>query len=99
MKRRDPDHYLNVNQRVSGYHHSLKLNKQVVCLNMQLFGVIGELAKVDVKKDQVKITFDKETEESKIHDPFIGQYVLNNKDAFEKEKENTRRFFTDGQIE
>ena len=45
---------------------------------MHLFGVVGELAKVDARKNQVKVHFDKEREEQKIHDPFLGQNVLSN---------------------
>jgi hypothetical protein len=43
---------------------------------MKLFGVVGKVDKVDLKKDLVKINFDKEVEESKIHDPFFGQLCL-----------------------
>jgi hypothetical protein len=89
-----------VNQRVNAYHLSLKPNKEVVCLNMHLFGIVGELGKVDVKKNQVKVNFDKETEEQKIHDPFLGQNVLSNKDSQDTMlAESAKRFYTDAQIE
>ena len=66
---------------------------------MHLFGIIGELDKIDVKKGQVKVNFDKEKEESKIHDPFIGQTVLLNKDSQQLQVDKMRRFYTDQQIE
>lgn len=39
---------------------------------MQLFGVIGKVNGVDMQRGTVKLDFDKENEEAKIHDPFFG---------------------------
>ena len=61
---------------------------------MQLFGVIGKVSSLDKKKSIVKVEFDKETEEKKIHDPFFGQMCLMNQNNFVK-KENIRRYYTD----
>jgi hypothetical protein len=43
---------------------------------MQLFGVVGSVHSVDNKNGNVKAKFDKESEEAKIHDPFLGLTVL-----------------------
>jgi hypothetical protein len=45
-------------------------------MNMHLFGVLGQVSSVDHAKGNVKIEFDKEQEEAKIHDPFFGKRVL-----------------------
>jgi hypothetical protein len=39
---------------------------------MSLFGVLGKVGHLDTKKNIVKVEFDKEVEEQKIHDPFFG---------------------------
>jgi hypothetical protein len=76
MKRRDPSHYLNMNMRCNHYLQSFKPERQVLCLNMQLFGVVGRVQQVDIQRGNVKVEFDKEEEEKKIHDAFFGQRVL-----------------------
>lgn len=72
MKRRDPNHYLNMNTRCNQYIQSFRPERQVVCLNMQLFGVMGRVQTVDIAKGNIKLEFDKEEEEGKIHDAFFG---------------------------
>jgi hypothetical protein len=76
MKRRDPAHYMNMNTRCNQYIQSFKPERQALCLNMQLFGVMGRVQNIDVGRGNVKVEFDKEEEEAKIHDAFFGQRVL-----------------------
>ena len=76
MKRRDPNHYLNVNQRCNSLLQSFRSGSNLLCLNMTLFGVVGTVNSVDMKRSNVKVEFDKEAEEQKIHDPFLGLTVL-----------------------
>ena len=76
MRRRDPNHYLNVNQRCHSLLQSFSPASNVLCLNSQLFGVVGTLHSVNSSKGTVKVAFDKESEEQKIHDPFLGLTVL-----------------------
>lgn len=46
-------------------------------MNMQLFGVVGKVQKiVNLKNGLVNVMFDKESEELKIHDPFIAHNCL-----------------------
>jgi hypothetical protein len=45
-------------------------------MNMHLFGVVGKVSSIDHSRGIVKVEFDKEAEESKIHDPFFGQTIL-----------------------
>ena len=66
-------------------------------MNMQLYGVVGRVAKVDQKSGKVKVEFDKETEENKIHDAFFGQRVL--KDESLLRREIGKRYYADSQIE
>ena len=48
----------------------------MICLNQQLFGVVGKVHSIDTKVGNVKVQFDRESEEQKIHDPFFGLTVL-----------------------
>lgn len=43
---------------------------------MKLFGVMGVVDKIDKKKWEVKVNFDREAEENKLHDPFVAQNLL-----------------------
>ena len=63
MRRRDPNHYLNVNQRCHSLLQSFQPASNVLCLNTQLFGVVGTLHAVNSSKGTVKVAFDKESEE------------------------------------
>lgn len=45
-------------------------------MNMQLFGVMATVDQINLQSQTVKVAFDKEAEEAKIHDPFFGQKVL-----------------------
>ena len=63
MRRRDPNHYLNVNHRCHSLLQSFQPASNVLCLNTQLFGVVGTLHAVNSSKGTVKVAFDKESEE------------------------------------
>jgi hypothetical protein len=63
MHRRDPNHYLNVNQRCNSLLQFFQPASNVLCLNTQLFGVVGTLHAVNSSKGTVKITFEKKREE------------------------------------
>lgn len=41
MRRRDPAHYMNMNQRCNSVLQSFRQGQKVICLNVQLFGVMG----------------------------------------------------------
>jgi hypothetical protein len=41
-----------------------------------LFGVIGQVKSKDARQNTVKIEIDKESEESKIHNPFLAENFL-----------------------
>ena len=45
-------------------------------MNHGLFGVIGKVKSRDPKKMTVKLEIDQEAEESKVHNPFIGENFL-----------------------
>lgn len=83
IKRRSPLHYLNVNDRCNSILNSFKLKQEAVCLNMQMFGVIGTVADIDDRKNKIKLHFDKVKEEGKIHDPFMGQKCLSKQGPIE----------------
>ncbi len=78
MRKRDPHHYLNVNPRIQNPIGSLIIGKELVCLKQNLYGIIGTLESKDLNTGKLKVSFNKELEESKIHDPFIGHNCLTN---------------------
>ena len=96
MKRRDNQHYLNVNMRCNSLMQSFREGKDVLCLNMQLFGVMGRVEHVDLHHKTIRVEFDREVEEAKIHDAFFGQRVLMDQ---ELHKQHQKRYYSDSQIE
>ena len=54
----------------------------------------GITRKIDAKQKVVKVDFDKETEEQKIHDPFFGALCLAS-----GKKENSKQYYSDSSIE
>lgn len=54
----------------------IKANKEAVCLNPELFGVLGKVKGKDPKRCTVKIQIDQEREECKIHNPFLAENFL-----------------------
>lgn len=61
-------------------------------MNMQLFGVMATVEQVSLQNQTVKVAFDKETEEAKIHDPFFGQKVLRDQQL---EQQINKRYYSD----
>lgn len=98
MKKRDPAHPMSsLNTRVGqNPERELKVNQQIICLTLDKFALVGKISKIDTRKQMVQVQFDKASEESKLHDPFIGQkhisalYSQNN-----NEIERARSFFGD----
>lgn len=41
-----------------------------------LFGVMGKIEAVDIRKQLVKLSLNKQVEEAKVHDPFMGEKHL-----------------------
>lgn len=44
----------------------------MIFLKTNLFGVMGKIDFIDMHKKLAKLSIDKKTEESKVHDPFLG---------------------------
>ena len=64
---------------------------------MTLFGVMGRVAEIDIKRQAIKVEFDLNQEQSKLHDPFLGHHSLKNKNA---NLQNTvKKFYNEHQIE
>lgn len=76
MRKRDPSHYLNVNDRVNYAHGRIKNGKEAICFNTALFGVMGRVKRVDIRGNTVKVEVDRESEERKLHHPFIAENFL-----------------------
>lgn len=76
MRKRDANHYLSVNERINLAIGRIKENKPTICFNEQLFGVLGYVKGKDMRANKVKIVFDKEIEEQKIHNPFLAENFL-----------------------
>jgi len=76
MRKRGANHYLNINERVNSRIGRVKTNKPVVCFNPGLLGVIGKVKGKDLKRELVKVEFNVEQEESKVHHPFYSENFL-----------------------
>ena len=66
MPTRDQNHYLEQNSQ------TLRLGQEAICINSQVFGVSCVVDHIDEANQVVKVIINKETEMSKIHDPFFG---------------------------
>jgi len=76
MRKRANNHYLNVNDRTNSAHGRAVVGHDAICFNQGLFGVIGEVKSRDAKRLTVKLAIDQEAEESKVHNPFLGENFL-----------------------
>ena len=100
MRRRDNNHNLNVDLRMRQHEDELKKGQQVVCLQMNLFGLIGTVENIDSRKYQIKVNLDKDTEQKRIHDPYMGTNHLSSFYANATEEElKGQQFFQSEEIE
>lgn len=76
MRKRGANHYFNINERCNLRHGRIKLHQDLICFNQSLLGVMGKAKGKDIKKDLIKVQFDAQTEESKIHNPFLAENFL-----------------------
>jgi len=76
MRKRAAGHYLNVNRRTNSSNGKVVVGQDAICLNQGLFGVIGKVKARDPKKMTAKLEIDQEAEESKVHNPFLGENFL-----------------------
>lgn len=76
MKKRDPYHYLSMNERTATPLGRMKAGGQAICFNESLFGVLGTVKGKDGKRGTVKLEINKEKEERKIHNPFMAENLL-----------------------
>lgn len=95
MRKRDPNHPLScLAQRVSNHaEREIKLQSNAICLNFDKFGLVGKVENVDIRQQMVTLNINKKHEESKVHDPFLGQKVIMN-----LRKENNEALLKSGQF-
>lgn len=55
-------------------------------MNLNQFGLLGKVTSVKQKQNSVVLAIDKEREESKIHDPYLGQKRIESNHAQKEEK-------------
>ena len=58
--------------RVISPDDEIKLNQQVICTNLSMYGLLSTIQKRDRKKKAFKVQFDVEEEQGKVHDPFMA---------------------------
>ena len=97
MRNRDPSHYMNINPRIEYPISTLQTGKEVICLRQNIYGIIGTLESINLESEELKVTFNKSLEESKIHDPFISHNFLKNMNN--NPGKNLKKYFTDRVIE
>jgi hypothetical protein len=78
MRKRDPRHPLScLTVRASDHpEKELCVKQKAICLNFDKFGLNGTIEKVDYRNGTVSMSFDVKNEESKVHDPFLGQKLI-----------------------
>jgi len=89
---------MNIQPRMQSSLNSFKPGQPFICLFPKLYGLVGEIAHIDYKKDVVKVNFDAETEHAKVHDPFVAQTHLQQAMAHKKH-DKRKNFFQDFEIE
>ena len=62
MKKRDPYHYLNMNERTATPLGRIKAGGEAICFNEGLFGVLGAVKGKDGKRGTVKLEINKDRE-------------------------------------
>jgi hypothetical protein len=67
---------MNVTDRCNTLHGRFQTKSPAICFNQGLLGVMGTIKSKDPKNNAVKIEFNKEQEESKIHNPFLAENFL-----------------------
>jgi hypothetical protein len=68
----------------------------VICLTLDKFALCGKIAHVDIRKQLVKVEFDKASESKKVHDPFMGKkHITDLFTSKSEEMEKARSFFGD----
>jgi len=100
VRKRDPKHCWDVNLRVNSPEQELVKNQQVICLNLNMFGLVGAVQHVDARRGQIKVGFNRATEEKKTHDPFMGQRHLEQEHKkIQGSNERIKTFFGDQEID
>lgn len=60
MKKRDPYHFLNMNERTATQFGRIKAGGHAICFNQNLFGILGTVKGKDGKRGTVKLEINKE---------------------------------------
>ena len=87
VRMRHQKHHLNVDERINGKGDTeLKPGNSVVCLNLNMYGIMGKVVSYDQRRQLFKLAIDKQEEESKVHDPFLGVNLIKDMQKNNKEK-------------
>ena len=76
IRKRPSNHYLNVNERTTTGFGRIKPGTHAICFNQNLLCVMGKIKSRDPKNQTVKIAIDRQSEEQKIHNPFLAENFL-----------------------
>jgi len=80
---RDPYHFLNLNPRLQNKLGRVQPNHPAICFNSEMFGVMCLIKSKDARHQTVKAEFDRQSEENKIHNPWMAENYL--KHQYEKQ--------------
>jgi hypothetical protein len=61
-----------VDTRCISADDEIKMNQEVICTNLGMYGLLATIQKRDRKKKAFKVQFDVEQEQGKVHDPFMA---------------------------
>jgi hypothetical protein len=76
MKKRSPEHYMNINDRIYSGTGRIKSGKDAILFDDKLYGIIGRVKAKDINKNMVKVEIDQANEERKVHHPFLHENFL-----------------------
>ena len=72
LRRRMPEHYLNVDIRTVAHDEEVKKGSLLLINKLNQYGILGKCEFLDRKTGNFKVAIDKAGEQAKVHDPFLG---------------------------
>ena len=101
MRKRDMQHPLQcLTTRTSANPlREIQKDSEAVCLQFYQYGIVGKVRTIDSRKDLVLLNINKEEEERKVHDPFIGQRLITKLSKDDDDFVKSQSFFDERAIE
>jgi len=96
IKVRPKEHYMNMGKYFNNEISRLTSKRECVCLNQNLYGLLGKVKFVDREHQTVKVQLNTKQELGKVHHPYVGHTAIQSVKFVHSEQ--LRRYFTEDQI-